>query len=168
MKREKRKASAGSAGGGAAVEKEDAQAKRPKRSSGGDAETYGGGGDDDDDDDEAGDDGVDDAKPNAWDAGYRPLLRFVEAHGHARVPIRFADDPALGRRVSAQRRAYAAELERKAGREPRCTGRITAACIKKLQRIGFEWKLVNRVAWDERFEELRRFVQEHGHARVPI
>ncbi len=165
MKGEKRKASAGSAGGGAAVEKEDAQAKRPKRSIGEDADTDGGGDDDDDDDD--GDDGVDDAKPNAWDAAYWPLLRFLEAHGHARVPLHFADDPALGRWVSRQRQAYAAELERKAGREPRCGHRITAARIKTLQRIGFEWTLVNRVAWDERFVALRRFVKKHGHARVP-
>ena len=30
---------------------------------------------------------------------------------------------------------------RKAGREPRCRHRITAAHINKLQRIGFEWTL---------------------------
>ncbi len=121
------------------MEKEDAQAKRPKRLFGGAAETDGGAADDDD----VGDDGVDDPKPTAWDAGYWPLLRFVEAHGHARVPFHFADDPALGRWVGHQRHAKAVELERKAGREPRCTSRITAARIKKLQRIGFEWTLVN-------------------------
>ena len=162
LKREKRKASAGSAGGVAAVEKADAQTKRPKS----DVETDGD--DDDDADDDAGDDGIDDAKPNAWDAAYWPLLRFVEAHGHARVPHRFADDPALGRWVSTQRQAYAAELERKAGREPQCTTRITAARIKKLQRIGFEWTLVKPNAWDDRFAAMRRFVKKHGHARVPI
>jgi hypothetical protein len=101
------------------------------------------------------------------DAAYWPLLRFVEAHGHARVPIHFADDPALGRWVSAQRQADAAELERKGGREPRCASRITAARMKKLQRVGFEWTLVNRVAWDDRFAGLRRFVKKHGHARIP-
>ena len=109
--RREKRKASASSAGGGA---EDAQAKRPK---------------------------VDNAKPTAWDAGYWRLLRFVEAHGHARVPVNFTDDPALGRWVGTQRQAYAAELERKAGREPRCGRRITAARIKKLQRIGFEWTL---------------------------
>jgi hypothetical protein len=79
--------------------------------------------------------------PDAWDERFAALRRFAKKHGHARVPNRFADDPALGTWVSTQRQAYAAELERKEGREPRCTGRITAARIKKLQRIGFEWRV---------------------------
>ena len=60
------------------------------------------------------------------------MRRFVKTHGHARVQLQFAKDPALGTWVSRQRQAYAAELERKAGREPRCRQRITAAHIKKL------------------------------------
>ena len=63
----------------------------------------------------------------------------MKKHGHARVPVEFANDPALGAWVHTQRQAHAAELERKAGREPRCDKRITAAHIKKLQHIGFEW-----------------------------
>ena len=105
--------------------------------------------------------------PDAWDEHFTALRRFVKKHGHARVPQQFADDPALGRWVFSQRQAYAAELERADGREPRCTSRITAARIKKLQCIGFEWTLVNPDTWDERFAALRRFVKKHGHARVP-
>ena len=77
----------------------------------------------------------------AWDERFSALRRFVKKHGHARVPDGFADDPALGTWVTTQRKAYAAELERMAGREPRCHHRITAAHINKLQRIGFEWTL---------------------------
>ena len=77
----------------------------------------------------------------AWDERFSALRRFVKKHGHARVPARLADDPVLGMWVTTQRKAYAAELERKAGREPRYDKRITAARIKKLQRIGFEWTL---------------------------
>ncbi len=61
----------------------------------------------------------------------------MKKHGHARVPAMFADDLSLGSWVRNQRKAYAGELERNAGCEPRCTRRITAARIKKLQRIGF-------------------------------
>jgi hypothetical protein len=63
-----------------------------------------------------------------------------------RVPKRFADDPALGLWVSTQRRAYAAELEREAGQSPSSTSRISAARVKKLQRVGFEWEVEARRA----------------------
>ena len=104
---------------------------------------------------------------DAWDERFAALRRFVKKHGHAGVPQRFAADPALGLWVNTQSQAYAAELERKEGREPRSTKRITAARIKKLQQIGFEWTLVNPDAWDERFAALRRFAKKQGHARVP-
>ena len=106
------------------------------------------------------------AGANSWEVQYLALLRFVEVHGHARVPCRFTEDPHLGWWVSTQRRAYAAELERKASREPRCHVRITAARVKKLERIGFQWK-VPAGTWDERFVALREFVKKHAHARVP-
>jgi Helicase associated domain len=102
-----------------------------------------------------------------WNKRFAALRQFEKKHGHARVPTEFAGDPALGLWVSTQRRAYAAELERKAGREPSCARRISAARVKKLQRIRFEWVVVKPGMWDERFAALRRFVKEHGHARVP-
>ena len=80
-------------------------------------------------------------KPDMWDKRFAALRQFVKEHGHARVPKKFADDPALGQWVSTQRQAYAAELERFAGREPKCGHRITAAHMKKLEHIGFEWKV---------------------------
>ena len=91
----------------------------------------------------------------------------MKTHGHARVPRKFPDDRSLASWVGTQRKAYAAELERKAGREPECDVRISAARIDKLQRIGFEWKVEKAEAWDERFSALRRFVKKHGHTRVP-
>ncbi len=95
------------------------------------------------------------------------MLRFKEVHGHTRVPRIFPEDPVLGRWVHRQRRAYAAELDRAAGRKPKCIARINPDRIKTLMRIGFEWKLVTKDWWDERFAALRRFVKEFGHARVP-
>ena len=62
-------------------------------------------------------------KPDMRDKRFAALRQFVKKHDHARVPTEFAGDPALGLWVSTQRRAYAAELERKAGREPSCARR---------------------------------------------
>ena len=105
-------------------------------------------------------------KPDMWDGRFAALREFVKEHGHARVPNEFADDPALGKWVHRQREAYAAELERKAGREPSCAKRISAARVKKLQHIRFEW-VVKPDMWDRHFAALREFVKEHGLARVP-
>ena len=80
------------------------------------------------------------AKPDMWDERFAALREFVKEHGHARVPSRCAEDPALGKWVHTQRSAYAAELERFAGREPNCLSRITAVHMKELEHIGFEWK----------------------------
>jgi hypothetical protein len=103
---------------------------------------------------------------NTWNARYHGLLLFVEAHGHAQVPSKFADDPALGKWVRRQRQAYAAELEREAGQQPRCAHRISAARVKKLHNIGFDWGMKCDDMWDVRFAALRRFVKKHGHTRV--
>jgi hypothetical protein len=43
----------------------------------------------------------------------------------------------------------------------------TAARIKKLQRVGFEWTVEQAELCDERFVALWRFTKKHGHARVP-
>jgi hypothetical protein len=50
------------------------------------------------------------------------MRRFVKEHGHARLPIEFADDPALGMWVRTQRKAYAAELD---CTKPKCVGSRT-------------------------------------------
>jgi hypothetical protein len=43
---------------------------------------------------------------------------------------------------------------------------MTEERIQKLNDIGYEWSLRVLVDWDERFEELRAFQNEHGHCRV--
>ena len=104
-----------------------------------------------------------------WEERFRSLLRFVEQHGHARVPQRYAKDRPLGKWVSRQRKAYRAERVRVAGGSPKCTNRISADQVARLEGIGFEWEIHDVWAerWWERFQSLLRFVEQHGHARVP-
>ncbi len=119
----------------------------------------------------AGAEGATGSGDSSWETQYHALKVFVAAQGHARVPLQFPGDPGLGTWVSTQRRAYAAELERKAGKQPKCMNRISTDRIKKLQAIGFQWTVVARHAraeWEERFVALTRFVDKHGHARVPL
>ena len=104
-----------------------------------------------------------------WEERFRSLLRFVEQHGHARVPKGKGKDRPLGEWVSKQRKAYRAERVRLAGGSPTCTYRISADQVARLEGIGFEWEIHDLWAhrWEERFQSLLRFVEQHGHARVP-
>ncbi len=45
-------------------------------------------------------------KHDVWDERFAALRQFVQQHGHARVPAKFPEDPALGMWVDSQRRAY--------------------------------------------------------------
>jgi hypothetical protein len=51
--------------------------------------------------------------------------------------------------------------------------RLTEARIRRLEAIGFEWKVKNKMKryyerqWDEMFQKLLSFKEENGHCMVP-
>lgn len=71
--------------------------------------------------------------------------------------------------ITTQRQAYRAERVRQAGGSPKCKCRISANQVARLEVIGFEWEMhdVFAARWEERFRSLLRFLEQHGHARVP-
>jgi hypothetical protein len=93
-----------------------------------------------------------------WNQRYEELREFKEEHGHCRVPRKGK----LGSWV---------DLMRSKARRPKCKEKID-----KLEAIGFfERKFktattmpsLNESVWNQRFEELKNFQEEHGHCRVP-
>ncbi len=44
---------------------------------------------------------------------------------------------------------------------------IIAERGKRLEEIGFSWRLVEQDAWDSMFKRLVQFKKEHGHCNVP-
>ena len=80
-----------------------------------------------------------DRRRKRWEARFESLRNFVETHGHARVPQSYAKDRPLAQWVSRQRTAYRAERVRLAGGSPKCTYRISADQVARLEGIGFEW-----------------------------
>jgi hypothetical protein len=49
-------------------------------------------------------------------------------------------------------------------------GLQTAMTNEKLQHLSsmdFQWNERNNATWDQQFEELKKFRDEHGHCRVP-
>lgn len=95
---------------------------------------------------------VRDRLPAKWEEGFQHLQAFVQEHGHSRVPAKHvtADDYSLGVWVSHQRKMHNITPQRKA----------------RLDALGFVWDHYND-EWEQGFQHLQVFVQEHGHCAVP-
>mmetsp|Transcript_27505 Transcript_27505/g.38713 ORF Transcript_27505/g.38713 Transcript_27505/m.38713 type:complete len:212 (+) Transcript_27505:200-835(+) len=89
-------------------------------------------------------------KRDSWDEMYECLVQYKERTGNCRVPQIYNPDQKLGKWVSAQH-----QIKHK----------ISSERVKKLDVIGFKWQ--RNTAWDDMFDNLRSFYQEHGHCLVP-
>ena len=96
-----------------------------------------------------------------WEVRFRELHEFKEKNGHCNVASR--EPGGLGNWIGRQRAAY----------EQRRLGKPTALSeeqISRLDRIGFAWtvKLDHGTAWEIKFNQLKKYVEEHGHCLVPV
>ena len=103
------------------------------------------------------------------------------------MPSRYEENLKLGKWVETQRYEYT-KLQRAASvngaaketlpaeseAKPRATNpRLTEERLRRLESIGFEWKVRNKMKryydkqWQEMFERLLRFKEENGHCIVP-
>ncbi|CAE8650511.1 unnamed protein product, partial [Polarella glacialis] len=91
-----------------------------------------------------------------WQLGLAQLSQYQQEHGHCKVPWkhRTVSDFTLWSWVSYQRAA-------------RRANRLTAQQVKQLDALGFLWEVVKAASWEEMFEHLKAYKQEHGHIRVP-
>jgi hypothetical protein len=94
-----------------------------------------------------------------WSVQFQQLCEFKLQFGHYFVPIKYSDNPKLGRWVSKQRKNY--RLYQEGHPSPMTTDHIRA-----LDSFEFKWKL-NDLSWNERFEQLREFTAHFGHCLVP-
>ena len=95
-----------------------------------------------------------------WKANYEKLRQYHGTTGHCRVPHAFAPDPKLGEFVTDQRRQHRLRVE---GKPSHMTNERKA----KLDELGFEFSLRQRVEWDERLAELVQYKHVHGNCDVP-
>jgi superfamily II DNA or RNA helicase len=96
-----------------------------------------------------------DTKGDQWEEGFSHLLRYVDRHGHARVPASYTvDGYRLGAWVHSQRNKHAKgalELDRQ----------------RRLQDLpGWTWDPFAAM-WEEGFSHLLRYVELNGDACVP-
>lgn len=100
-----------------------------------------------------------------WEDQMEKLRKFKNENGHCKVPV---SDPVLGNFVKLARREY--KLKQQGNKSS-----MTLDRERELREIGFVFeggKTPQRSeggnkSWEERFEELLLFKEEHGHTVVP-
>ena len=90
-----------------------------------------------------------------WEEMLQKLVEFKEEHGHTKVPQRSPKYTELAAWVGNQRAA-------KEHNRP-----IMVEREKRLDEIGFVWRIVERNAWDCMLDRLLEFKKNHGHCNVP-
>lgn len=113
-----------------------------------------------------------------WDEMFRQLLEYKNAHGDCLVPSRFEENVRLGKWVETQRYEYTKLHRSTSGNEQSATtkpavSRLTAERQRRLEAIGFEWKVKNKMKrfydkqWDQMFDRLLEYQKTFGNTRVP-
>ena len=92
-----------------------------------------------------------------WLVRFQELIEYHKVHGHFNVGCK--ENPPLFQWVKRQR------YQHKLGRLGRHSN-LTKERIQKLDGIGFVWDS-HRLAWDEKFAELKEFHRVYGHCFVP-
>eukprot|EP00978_Attheya_sp_CCMP212_P027299 scaffold91428_cov58-Attheya_sp.AAC.1 len=104
-----------------------------------------------------------------WNTRYQELKEYQAEHGDCLVPQKYPPNPALGGWVNTQRTSLFSLWENEMG-----NSYITPERIKRLEKLGFVWKVHYRQPpqreeqeWHKRYEELKEYQSEHGDCLVP-
>lgn len=103
-----------------------------------------------------------------WDQMFRRLLAYKEQYGDCLVPSRYEADLKLAKWVETQRQESKKAID---GRS--ANPRLTEERLRRLESIGFEWKVKQKMKryydkqWDAMFDRLQAFKQANGHCMVP-
>jgi hypothetical protein len=115
--------------------------------------------------------GVLDPEFRPWEETYELLCKFVQVHGHTKVPVgrSLPAFPGLANWVTRQRFARRNMERLAAGIKPSSSHRISPERVALLDQLGFQWSGVEqREAWDRQWRQLQAFVAKYGNAHVPI
>jgi len=99
-----------------------------------------------------------------WEERYAELKRFKAKYGNTMVPQGYTGQ--LGMWTQRQRNKY---KDYKAGKKTS----MTEERVKLLEELGMVWQILptpkvsEKKTWNQRFEDLLAYKEEHGHMRVP-
>ena len=92
-----------------------------------------------------------DSNESVWQDKFEELKDYVRDNGNALVPLRYSS---LGKWVISQRQNYKA-------------GNLSKDRIDILEGLnGWSWDS-NELVWQDKFEELKKYIEENGNAQVP-
>lgn len=89
-----------------------------------------------------------------WEEMYAELVRFQKKHGHCNVSQRDPDNKRLGAWIVNQRTLV------------NC-GKLSVERIRKLENLGLILENINEARWEEMYNKLVVFKQQHWHCNVP-
>jgi hypothetical protein len=93
-----------------------------------------------------------------WEEQFAALKEYKKNHGDCNVPNSWSENKQLADWVRGQRTSY---------RE----GKLSEDRIKRLEDMGFVWKLItyipSKASWDEMFDALNEYKKNHGDCNVP-
>jgi hypothetical protein len=89
-----------------------------------------------------------------WDEMFRLLAAYKIQHGSTLVPKYYPEDPQLGRWIRKQRTRLK-------------EGRLGNSRVKRLDTIGFIWKIIDLVPWMEMYQRLVAYKKKHKSTNVP-
>ena len=98
-------------------------------------------------------------KQEQWDERYNELVQYRRMYGNCLVPHTWKHNKPLAQWVKRQRYQYKLRL---AGRR----STLTDERLKALLDLGFVWN-AHDAMWEEKFEELVKYSNAHGHCNVP-
>lgn len=84
----------------------------------------------------------------SWDVRYEQLTRYHAENGHSNVPLKYGS---LGGWVQYQRRSK---------------DKLSTSQVTKLDELDFVWN-VNDYQWQQKYEQIREFIQENDHSHLP-
>ncbi len=92
-----------------------------------------------------------------WMEKYKLLKEYQKEYGNIDVPQSYEKDGMkLGQWLATQRKAY----------KGKGTNRITQDQIKLLEELGIHWQVHNKT-WEDYYELLKEYKEEHGNIDVP-
>ena len=94
-----------------------------------------------------------DTLDQAWETQFQELVAYKQEHGNCLVLDKWEKNKQLGTWVGRQR------VTRK-------RGKLENERIRRLDELGFVWD-IRKQSWEDRFQELAAYKQEHGNCLVP-
>jgi superfamily II DNA or RNA helicase len=91
-----------------------------------------------------------------WEERFEELREYKEKYGNTRVPVKWRENPKLGKWVVSQRRK-------------KRTNTLNPVHEKRLTELGFEWELqhtISSASWQRTFQEVAAFKRDHGHLNL--